>query len=411
MRFNRKLNKKILLAVISVLVIAGIVSIFIFISYKKAVVKNDGYYFLDAHGDITYSHLIDPLGEKYKFGEDGYAYCKHLCARNENGDYSTSGIIDNNGNVVGDKTFEENDISVGKETIFPIMLCEDGEVVIYDKDFQKIGQVENNFDADRMDVGSGFSEGLGSAWICMGEKSLCGYVNTKGEWVIEPRYTGGAPFSKDGLACVRNPETDLWGYIDMEGNEIIDFQFYQASDFSEGFALVQKEKDGKAAYINTKGECITDYIFDYRESQKGFSEGMAFVKKYGEKKMGYINEHGEMVIEPKYDVTRAFSYGMAPVSDGDYGRDVYINKEGETVLDLNLHGLVCYSFTKDGYATVLDYPKQKFGIIDAKGEWLFSPQFTNKSGAILDYEVPVFENGHCFVYLEKGQIIKKPKKK
>lgn len=52
-----------------------------------------------------------------------------------------------------------------------------------------------------------------------------------------------------------------WGYINTKGEQIVECKFDGACDFSEGFAWV--EKDGKWGYINTKG-CFV--IFD--ESKK-----------------------------------------------------------------------------------------------------------------------------------------------
>ena len=42
-----------------------------------------------------------------------------------------------------------------------------------------------------------------------------------------------------------------WGYINTKGEQIIECKFDYADDFNEGFAAVQK--DDKWGYINTKG--------------------------------------------------------------------------------------------------------------------------------------------------------------
>lgn len=78
-------------------------------------------------------------------------------------------------------------------------------------------------------------------------------------------------------------------------------------------------------------------------------------------------------------------------------------------------------FSKDGYAAVVQ--DDKYGIIDANGEWLFEPQFlvedydnSNESNTILEclgvnVDPPDVENGYCIVYLKNGQRVKKPKAK
>ena len=63
----------------------------------------------------------------------------------------------------------------------------------------------------------------------------------------------------EGLARVK--KDGKWGYINTKGEQIIECKFDDAYCFSEGFAWV--EKDGKWGYINTKGCSV---IFD--ESKK-----------------------------------------------------------------------------------------------------------------------------------------------
>jgi len=82
------------------------------------------------------------------------------------------------------------------------------------------------------DIGrSGFVDGL--ATVRLGSK--VGYIDSRGQFAIEPRFEAGADFA-EGLAQVRNG--DKWGYIDESGNFVISPQFDQASRFVGGRALV-----------------------------------------------------------------------------------------------------------------------------------------------------------------------------
>lgn len=56
----------------------------------------------------------------------------------------------------------------------------------------------------------------------------------------------------EGLAAVE--QNDLWGYMDHDGNIIIDYQFSNAEDFNNGLARVAIA--GKMAYINNEGTII-----------------------------------------------------------------------------------------------------------------------------------------------------------
>ena len=80
------------------------------------------------------------------------------------------------------------------------------------------------------------------------------------------------------------------------------------------------------------------------------------------------------------------------------------------------------SFSKDGYAAVI--MDGKYGIIDTNGDWLFEPQFAierpmkwedgfenMEPSTGFDVSAPDFQNGYCMVCLEKGQRVKRAKRK
>ena len=56
------------------------------------------------------------------------------------------------------------------------------------------------------------------------------------------------------LAVDKN--TDKYGYIDREGNEVFPCLFDDAEDLSEGLAVVML--DGKHGFIDAKGNCTLD---------------------------------------------------------------------------------------------------------------------------------------------------------
>ena len=88
-----------------------------------------------------------------------------------------------------------------------------------------------------------------------------GYINRKGEIVIEPQFLQVAEknhlFSlewTEGLAPVRF-NNGLWGYIDKTGKVVIDFQIEKAEPFRGGLALVGDIYKG-IGYIDKTGKCI-----------------------------------------------------------------------------------------------------------------------------------------------------------
>ncbi|MDW8114786.1 MAG: WG repeat-containing protein, partial [candidate division WOR-3 bacterium] len=84
----------------------------------------------------------------------------------------------------------------------------------------------------------------------------------------------------------------------------------------------------KWGYKDKKGEIVIEPQFD---EALNFSEGLARVKIGG--KWGYIDENGTLVIEPKFDDGFPFYEGKARVKVGE--RWYYINKEGKIIKEIN----------------------------------------------------------------------------
>lgn len=134
-----------------------------------------------------------------------------------------------------------------------------------------------------------FSDGL--AWAKDGD--LLGYINTKGEWVIKPQFTGGKEFDKtSGLARVKNG--DKWAYVNKSGQLMYMTDTDTWGDFSEG--LADGKKDKKIGFFNSKGEWAIQPQFD---GVRDFKNGYA-AAKMGDK-WGIIDKQGKWVIQPTFD--------------------------------------------------------------------------------------------------------------
>jgi hypothetical protein len=101
---------------------------------------------------------------------------------------------------------------------------------------------------DQYGKAGNFSMGLAMVMIA----GKCGYINKKGEIVIEPQYQFARAFAENGLAPVK--VEDLWGYIDREGTMVIQPQFLDAESFdSTGVAMVVTT-DCQKATLQENGE-------------------------------------------------------------------------------------------------------------------------------------------------------------
>lgn len=117
------------------------------------------------------------------------------------------------------------------------------------------------------------------------------------------------------------------GFLNIKSGEVIvpARKYRKAWHFSEGLAAVVKEN--KVGFINTQGEVVIPFIFDYAESTEYLWDfGYMFYNGYSimtdsSCKFGIINKAGQWVVEPQYDrISGIDEYGFRKVElNGKYG--------------------------------------------------------------------------------------------
>lgn len=226
-----------------------------------------------------------------------------------------------------------------------------------------------------------------------------GYINTKGEIIIEPKFDDADPFS-EGVAVVWN-ENGQFGLIDTEGNLIIPFGKYEeindcsdglvrvgngslqgfvskddgeevisckytsANDFKDGISAVSENEFDTIKCIDTNGNTL------FETSKYGgigdFSDGLAFVVDKASENWGYINKTGQEVIPCIYKGAIDFSEGLAAVNVGDGW--IYIDQTGNTVIDTKyesayefnngIAAVQCLGSFENGNGYISDYINHK----------------------------------------------------
>lgn len=138
-------------------------------------------------------------------------------------------------------------------------------------------------------------------------------------------------FFKNGPVCVQAPN-NLWGYIDINGNYVIEPKYKYASAFSlDGIAVVQDHSSGLYGYIDTSGQYIIEPQYIYASIFS--SEGIAVVQDRSTGLYGYIDTSEKYIIEPQYIAAYPFSQDMALVKDGNFSVK-YIDISGRYVLEI-----------------------------------------------------------------------------
>ena len=214
----------------------------------------------------------------------------------------------------------------------------DGSAIIYKK--ENLSIVKGLLLADGtekwfkvLDFGA-FSDGLAS----IDTGSEFGYINRKGEFIIQPEYMIGTEFSCSRAFVTHGCDTIL---INKSGKEIKSWdEAYVASPFSDGIAqIVSMKRNGEymeRAYVNTQGETVIPFGETEKISQpddiinenESYSCGLIRIKRDG--KYGFINLRGEMVIPPVFNYAYSFRDGLACFRNSDgYG---FINLSGDIAI-------------------------------------------------------------------------------
>lgn len=203
------------------------------------------------------------------------------------------------------------------------------------------------------------------------------------------------------LAAVR--KNDTWGFINDEGDLVIDYQYDDVKDgFSDGLAAVKK--DGKWQFIDINGKSAFGMNF---EDVHPFHDGLAAVMENG--KWGFIDSTGKKVIETQYEEVGNFGEGLAAVCKeiNDVKQWAYIDKQGNVCIDfapydtVEGHMFIMGEF-HDDYAVITD---SLYCLIDRNGQKVLNEDgFIVAGGFDYDKETGVIP---AYGYTDEDMKVKK----
>ena len=134
----------------------------------------------------------------------------------------------------------------------------------------------------------------------------------------------------EGLIKVKNSD-GLWGFINLENQEVVRSKYFNVNSYREGLAIVMQKVDGELLHgvIDKQGNEVIPMTskYDYLTS---FSEGLCVFEKDG--RIGYLNaERKEVISSDDWREVLPFFNGTASVkgSDREYG---LIDDEGEYII-------------------------------------------------------------------------------
>ena len=225
-----------------------------------------------------------------------------------------------------------------------------------------------------------------------------GYINKKGEYVINPQFAN-VDFFREGLAKVVSSDGKI-GFINKSGKYAIPPKFKSATTFSDGLAFVVFD-GGHPICIDKSGE--TKFQLKQAKAVTSFSEGFALfsiVDKDGKEKYGFVNKVGNVMINPQFEDALLFSEGLAAVAQNDkWG---FIDKSGKFVINpqFDAAGYFCNGLSLIEHGN-------RYGYINKQGKIEINPQY-DEAGVFRE-GMAVVLSGEEYGYISKdGKFVINP---
>ncbi|MDU2671954.1 WG repeat-containing protein [Clostridium hominis] len=232
--------------------------------------------------------------------------------------------------------------------------------------------------------------------------AIYGYINNKGEFVIQPKFDGAYDFNDNCLAIINENNKD--GIIDLKGEYKVYPIYDSISPFKEDRAIFSR--DGSMGVIGQEGNVITKKRYGIVGD---FNDDRAVVgdSKSGDYKYGYIDRNGKEVIHLKYENANDFidDIALVKIKDKEYG---LIDKEGKI---LNIYKYYLVSQYGDGVMMFAEQSEGSYGYIDRDGNVIIKPMFTSASEFVDGVAIVSTEqnyNGPYGVINKKGEYIFTP---
>ncbi|MEM1054395.1 MAG: WG repeat-containing protein [Bacteroidota bacterium] len=211
-----------------------------------------------------------------------------------------------------------------------------------------------------------------------------GYIDREGQTVIEPRFWNAGPF-EDGIAVARLDGQPV--AIDTEGQVLFQTPGRYLFPFSEGLAAF--DDDGRWGLVRASGEIAVEPQFGRLSSVR---DGLAVAGETERGPVGVIDTTGAWVLPPRYDDLLLLGEGLiafhtVPESDVPYaelhedyryevGRYGILDLEGREILPASLQEIQPFSHGRAAARTPYEEEDEGgWGYLAPDGTWAIEPQF------------------------------------
>jgi hypothetical protein len=223
--------------------------------------------------------VIQPsFSQAFRFQDTGLAVA---------GSDNRVGLIDRSGNYVADPVYTY------------INSYSEGRAVATDKDGFVVLDENGRVISDKYRFISNYKSGRAVFYTKTEAGTyLYGYLDENGKPVILPIYLNATDF-EGNRATVKLSE-GTYAVIDRSGKALKTLECLELYGFSGGKAAFRQSSDGKYGYVDTNGNIVIQPAFDHAES---FRDHRAVVSIWADGRQihGLIDENGRFIMEPRYD--------------------------------------------------------------------------------------------------------------
>lgn len=259
--------------------------------------------------------------------------------------------------------------------------------VCKDKKYGFIDKLGNEIIPCKYDDAENYDKGI--SIVTIGRKK--GAINRYGHMVIPCKYDDINICEEDSLAAAFIDGTS--GFIDLEGNVVVPFDYDYCFSFHEGMAAVRK--NGLIGFVDKSGQLIIPCKYEEHDAW-GFSEGLVGVRIDGGKdgvfddKWGYIDKTGKVVIPFQPGITgipfssglsvkyrcdetgNIIVYGPRSMPERRFVEGAFINKNGNFAsMYFEVQSILGF---RNGYCVVMK--NNRYGLVNINGEFTIPCEYT-----------------------------------
>jgi hypothetical protein len=307
-----------------------------------------------------------------------------------------SGVIDSNGYFIVKPKYDTiNPFSEGRATV----ITNQGFKVI-DESGKETTSRTYSFIGDYKEGRALIADRDGSG------QYLYGYLNRRGKEVLPLEYVAASDFS-DGKAVVKNKD-GTYSLIGLAGKIIKNYAYAFVGNYGDGLLAFQKTVDGKYGYMDEQGQIVIEPQFSEAHA---FSQGRAIVTMSVNDNVnfGLIDRKGQFMIKPHYPIILRLGEGRVAIGKAIVAEKPYVGSL-YAIADLEGHILTGFLFNgltkfQEGIASA--YNDHSTCFIDINGKRMDSLPIISGSGE-LHFDKTMIKAEVDFrlrYYTKKGELV------